>query len=85
MTELPLPLQFLAAWIATWLARHQQRTIAYLREENRVLREKVGGRLRLTDPERRRLARLGKDLGRKALPRSPASRAQTRSFVGIES
>jgi hypothetical protein len=32
-----------------------------------VLREKLGGRIRLTDSERRRLARLGKAVGRKAL------------------
>jgi hypothetical protein len=60
MTELPLPTQFLAAWIGTWIARHRDRTIAYLKEENLVLLEKVGGKVCLTDPERRRLARLGK-------------------------
>jgi hypothetical protein len=31
MTTLPLPIQFLAAWIAAWMARHQERTIAYLK------------------------------------------------------
>jgi hypothetical protein len=31
MAELPLPLQFLAAWIGTWVARHQERSIAYLK------------------------------------------------------
>jgi putative transposase len=67
MAELPLPLQFLAAWIGTWVARHQERSIAYLKEENRVLLKKLGGRVRLEDPERRRLGRLGKELGRKAL------------------
>ena len=67
MTALPLPVQFVAAWIGTWIARHQQRTIEYLKEENRILREKLGGRIRLTDPERRRLARIGYELGRKEL------------------
>jgi len=67
MTELRPPLQFVAGWIGTWLTRHQERAIDYLKEENRVLREKVGGRIRLTDSERRRLARLGKAVGRKAL------------------
>jgi len=67
MAQLPLPLQFLAAWIGTWVARHQERTIAYLKEENGVLLEKLGGRVRLTDPERRRLGKLGHELGRKAL------------------
>jgi len=67
MTTLPLPVQFLAAWIATWMARHQERTIDYLKEENRILREKLDGRLRLTNLERRRLAKLGHELGRKGL------------------
>jgi len=67
MSELPLPFRFLAAWIGTWMARRQEQTVAYLREENSVLRERLGGRVRLTDPERRRLARLGHELGRKAL------------------
>jgi hypothetical protein len=67
MTEIPLPLQFIAAWIGTWVGRHQERTIAYLKEENRVFREKLGCPVRLTDPERRRLARLGEEVGRKAL------------------
>ena len=65
MSELPLPVQFLAAWIGTWLARRQERLIGYLREENRVLLERLGGKVRLTDPERRRLARIGKVVGRK--------------------
>jgi len=67
MSELPLPVQFLAAWIGTWLARRQDRLIGYLIEENRVLLERMGGKVRLTDPERRRLARIGKVVGRKAL------------------
>lgn len=67
MTTLPLSVQFLAAWIGTWITRHQERTIEYLKEENRVLREKLGGRVRLTDPERKRLAKLGHELGRKGL------------------
>src|SRR5437588_11718060 len=47
---------------------HQQRTIDYLREENRVLREQLGGRrLRFTDEQRRRLAAKAKGLGRKLL------------------
>jgi putative transposase len=67
-TPLPLPLQFLAAWIGVWLGRHQQRVIEYQKEEIRTLREKLGSRrLRLTDAERRHFAVLGKELGRKAL------------------
>src|SRR5713101_9727780 len=44
------------------------RIIDYLHEENRVLREQLGGRrLRLTDDQRRRLASRAKGLGRKLL------------------
>jgi hypothetical protein len=67
MSELPLSVQVRAAWVGSWMARRQERLIAYLKEENRVLVEKLGGRIRLTDPERRRLARLGQLIGRNAL------------------
>ncbi len=50
--------------------RHQTDVIAYLVEENRVLKEQMKGRaLRLTDDQRRRLAAKAKLLGRKALNR----------------
>ena len=39
----------------------------YLAAENRVLRGRLPARLRLSDPERRTLAEIGKRLGRKAL------------------
>jgi putative transposase len=39
----------------------------YLAEENRILKEHIKSRLRLTDPERRSLAEIGKRLGRKLL------------------
>ena len=62
------PLHFLLFTFASWTNRHQQSVIDYLREENRVLREQLGGRrLRLTDNQRRRLAVKGKLLGRKLL------------------
>ena len=65
---LPLPLQFLAAWLAVWLGRVLQEQVEYLKAENLLLREKLGPkRVRLTDAERRRLATLGKALGRKGL------------------
>jgi len=61
-------LQFLLLVFAGWVSRRQQDVIAYLQEENRILREQLGGRrLRLTDAQRRRLAAKGKTLGRKAL------------------
>ena len=48
--------------------RHQADVIAYLVEENRVLKEQMKGRkLRLNDDQRRRLAAKAKLLGRKAL------------------
>ncbi len=39
----------------------------YLVTENRILRNQIKGRLRLTDPERISLAEIGRRLGRKAL------------------
>src|SRR2546425_6100315 len=54
--------------VAGWINRHQQQVIAYLQEENRVLKSKLpGGRLRLSDTERRRLAKLAHPLGCKRL------------------
>jgi hypothetical protein len=47
---LPLPLQFLAAWLAVWLERVLQAQVDYLGAENRLLRERLGAkRLQLTD------------------------------------
>ena len=61
-------LQFLVLTVSGWVNRHQEDLIEYLREENRVLREQLGGRrLRLTNAQRRRLAVRGKKLGRQAL------------------
>src|SRR5215467_7931264 len=46
--------------------QQQQFAIDYLREENRVLKEQLGGRrLRLNDDQRRRLAAKAKRLGRR--------------------
>jgi putative transposase len=39
----------------------------YLVTENRILRQQITGRVRLSDGERKRLAELGKKLGKKAL------------------
>jgi putative transposase len=62
------PFQFLLVAVAGWMNQHQQHTIEYLREENRVLREQLGGRrLRFNDDQRRRLAVKAKGLGRKLL------------------
>jgi putative transposase len=65
---LPLPFQFLAAWVGVWVARHQADQVEYLKTVNRALLERLGKkRLRFTDAERKKLAVLGKKLGRKAL------------------
>jgi hypothetical protein len=49
------PLQFLLLLFAGWVNRKQLDAIAYLREENRILREQTNGRrLRFTDEQRRR-------------------------------
>src|SRR5438477_109980 len=68
MSQLLLPLQLLIVMFAGWVNRHQLDVIEYLQEENRVLKERLGGkRLRFTDAERRRLARKARALGRKVL------------------
>jgi putative transposase len=52
-----MQLQFLILSFAGWVNRGQQDVVEYLQEENRVLREQLGGkRLRFTDRLRRRLA-----------------------------
>jgi hypothetical protein len=62
------PLRFLLLVFAGWINRRQLDVIEYLKEENRVLRDQLGGRrLRLTDEQRRRLAIRGRALGRKVL------------------
>ena len=74
MIKLPPALRFLLLTFAGWVNRKQQEVIDYLLEENRVLREQLGGRRpRLTNDQRRRLAAKGKLLGRAAL----------RKFAGI--
>jgi transposase InsO family protein len=63
-----LQLQFLMLTFAGWVNRSQQDVIEYLQEENRVLREQLGGkRLRFTDQQRRRLAAKAKSISRKGL------------------
>jgi putative transposase len=64
----PGPLHFPLLLFSGWVNRHQREVIDYLMEENRVLRQQLGGRrLRLTNDQRRRLAVKGKLLGRKLL------------------
>jgi len=68
MNTPPQPLSFLLALYAGWVNRHQQRVVEYLVAENRILKRQLGRRrLRLSDDDRCRLARLGKALGRRLL------------------
>ena len=62
------PWQFIVVAVAGWMNRQQQEVIEYLRTENRILREKLGGkRLLLNADQKRRLAAKGKALGRRLL------------------
>ncbi len=68
MAIMNLPLKFLLLMWAGWVNRAQQDAIDYLKEENRGLRAQVGKkRLRLSNAQRRRLARKAKVVGRAAL------------------
>jgi hypothetical protein len=61
-------MRILLVGLAGWVNRRQLEVIAYLREENRVLNEHLGGPLlHFTDPQRRRLATTGYCLARRAL------------------
>jgi hypothetical protein len=63
-------LKILLASFAGWVTRQQSLVIAYLAEENRIIREQLesgGKRLRFTDDQRRKLAAKGRPLGRKVL------------------
>ena len=58
------PFRLLLISLAGFLNQQQQDVIEYLHEENRVLREQLGGkRLRFNDDQRRRLAVRAKKLG----------------------
>jgi hypothetical protein len=54
--------------LAGWMNRRQPDLIEYLKEENRLLNERLGAkRIRFTDAERCRLARREHVLGQKGL------------------
>ena len=64
----PAALQIVLSVLTGWLDRREREAIAYLIEENRLLRRQLGDhRLRLTDDDRRRLAALAYRLGRATL------------------
>ena len=59
------PWTLLTVAVAGWMSQQQQEVIAYLREENRILREKLGRkRILLSIEKKRRLAVKGKVIGR---------------------
>jgi putative transposase len=64
MTRVLDPFRFVLIAVGGWMNQHQLKIIDYLREENRVLREQLGGRReRFNDDQRRRLAAKAKGLG----------------------
>src|ERR1700733_14235872 len=65
MTRALDPFRFMLVAVAGWMNQRQLQVIDYLREENRVLLEQLGGRRPMTS--RRRLAVKAKGLGRKLL------------------
>ncbi len=68
MQDVLRPLELMLLCLAGVLTERERVKSLYLREENRVLREQMGKKkLRLIDAQRRRLAVLGKQLGRKLL------------------
>ena len=68
MSRLLSPFQLVLLMFSGWVNRHQLDVIEYLQEENRVVKERLGGRrIRFTDAERIRLAREAQLLGRKVL------------------
>jgi hypothetical protein len=64
----PAARQMVLYMLTGWLDRQEREAIAYLIEENRLLRRPLGpGRLHLTDDDRRRLAARAYRVGRAAL------------------
>jgi hypothetical protein len=66
-------LPLLLLMFSGWVNRRQVDVIEYLKEENRILKERLDGkRVQFSDAERRRLARKAYALGRKVLNGAPA-------------
>jgi hypothetical protein len=62
------PFRFVLIAVAGWMNQHQLQIIDHLREENRVLREQLGGRrVRFNDDQCRRIAAKAQGLGRRLL------------------
>jgi hypothetical protein len=67
-----------------WWADERQASVAYLIEENRILRARLRGRIRLTDEERRRLAVYGHRVGRRRLCQVATMSHPIRFFGGTD-
>ena len=79
------PVSFLVVSLAGWMNQHQQHVIAYLMEENCVLREQIGNRrIRFNDDQRRRLAAKAKKIARGFSMTSPQSSLPKLCWLGIE-
>jgi len=77
------PMGMLLMMLAGWINRHQQDVIVYLKEENKILREKLGTkRILLNDNQQMRLAQLGKRLGRSVLNDACCVFSPTQSSAG---
>ena len=63
----PMPWKRLLAYITGSVDQELLLRNEYLATENKILRGQIHGRLRLNDGERKTLAVIGKQLGRKAL------------------
>jgi putative transposase len=64
----PVARQIVLSVLIGWLGRREREAVAYLVEENRLLRRQLGNRrLHLTDDDRRRLAARAHRVGRAAL------------------
>ena len=64
----PAALHMVLSVLTGWLDRREREVVAYLIEENRLLRRQLGiRRPRLTDDDRRRLAAQAYHVGRAAL------------------
>ena len=80
------PFRFVLIAVGGWMNQHQLQIIDYLREENRVLREQLGGRrMRFNDGQRRRLAAKAKGLGRSFWRRSQPLSLPRPYWLGIGS
>jgi hypothetical protein len=80
------PFRLLLIAVAGWINQQQQDVIEYLKEENRVLREQLGGkRLRLSDDQRRCLAARVRQSGGSCCKKWPLSLHPRRCWLGSAS